>query len=144
IGPISTAAGKTLTLESLGSNKYHLVIVGQNSNYIYPSGTLAYITVHIGTEAPLGLLPVSITGAGFTDLLGDDVPGTSTDGSITVLPQPPVITSSATATGMVGTAFSYQITATNNPTSFNATGVPAGLAVDDGAGLVSMHAPTVG
>lgn len=39
----------------------------------------------------------------------------------------PVITSPLTASGSVGTAFSYTITASNNPTSFNATGLPGGL-----------------
>jgi hypothetical protein len=51
--------------------------------------------------------------------------------------QPPVITSSSTASGTVGVAFSYQITATNNPTGFNATGLPAGLSVNTTTGLIS-------
>ncbi|MGD0090079.1 MAG: PKD domain-containing protein [Planctomycetota bacterium] len=49
----------------------------------------------------------------------------------------PVITSPLTVTGTVGTAFSYQITATNSPTSFNAAGLPAGLTVNFGTGLIS-------
>ncbi len=49
----------------------------------------------------------------------------------------PAITSAAAASGMVGTAFSYQITATNTPTSFGATGLPAGLTVDIASGLIS-------
>jgi hypothetical protein len=48
-----------------------------------------------------------------------------------------VITSSSTASGTVGVAFSYQITATNNPTGFNATGLPAGLSVNTTTGLIS-------
>lgn len=51
--------------------------------------------------------------------------------------QPPVITSVVTASGVVGQAFSYQITATNIPTSFGATGLPAGLAIDMATGLIS-------
>ena len=51
--------------------------------------------------------------------------------------QPPAITSPLTASGTVGAAFSYQITATNNPTSFNATGLPAGLSVNTTTGLIS-------
>jgi N,N-dimethylformamidase beta subunit-like, C-terminal/Domain of unknown function (DUF4082)/Putative Ig domain/Bacterial Ig domain len=50
---------------------------------------------------------------------------------------PPAITSPSTASGTVGVAFSYQITATNNPTSFNATGLPAGLSVNTTNGLIS-------
>ena len=50
---------------------------------------------------------------------------------------PPVITSALTATGTVGSAFSYTITASNNPTSFNATGLPAGLSVNTTTGVIS-------
>src|SRR5207245_209817 len=49
----------------------------------------------------------------------------------------PAITSPPTASGIVGTAFSYQITATNSATSFGATGLPAGLSVSPGTGLIS-------
>ncbi|MBZ5635739.1 MAG: family 16 glycosylhydrolase [Acidobacteriia bacterium] len=50
---------------------------------------------------------------------------------------PPAITSATTASGTVGSAFSYQITATNTPTSYGATGLPAGLAVNTATGLIS-------
>src|SRR5204862_171628 len=50
---------------------------------------------------------------------------------------PPVITSALTASGTVGTAFSYTITATNSPTSFNAAGLPAGLSVNTTNGVIS-------
>jgi hypothetical protein len=49
---------------------------------------------------------------------------------LTINPPAPVITSPTTATGTVGTPFSYQITATNNPTSFGATGLPPGLKLE--------------
>ncbi len=49
----------------------------------------------------------------------------------------PVITSSSTDSGRVGVALSYQITATNNPTNFNAIGLPAGLTVNKSSGLIS-------
>ena len=44
------------------------------------------------------------------------------------------ITSATTASGTVGTAFAYQITATNSPTSYGATGLPAGLSVNTSTG----------
>lgn len=49
----------------------------------------------------------------------------------------PVITSPATATGRQDQAFQYQITATNSPTSYDATGLPAGLSVNTSTGLIS-------
>jgi hypothetical protein len=51
--------------------------------------------------------------------------------------QAPVITSSKTANATVGTTFTYQITATNGPTSFAATGLPAGLSVNASTGMIS-------
>ena len=49
----------------------------------------------------------------------------------------PAISSSSTASGIVGTAFSYQITASNSPTSFGATNLPAGLSVNTSTGLIT-------
>ncbi|OGR49908.1 MAG: hypothetical protein A2X37_12015 [Elusimicrobia bacterium GWA2_66_18] len=62
--------------------------------------------------------------------------------SATVSPAP-VITSALSSTGTAGTAFSYQITAANSPTSFNAAGLPAVLSVSTG-GLISGTPTTAG
>ena len=57
--------------------------------------------------------------------------------TLTINPAVPVITSATTASGTVGSAFSYQITASNTPTSYGATGLPAGLTVSNTTGLIS-------
>ena len=49
----------------------------------------------------------------------------------------PVITSPATATGIKGSPFSYQITASHGPTSFTASNLPAGLSLDSATGVIS-------
>jgi hypothetical protein len=49
----------------------------------------------------------------------------------------PVITSASNATGAVGTAFTYQIAATNAPTSFGAAPLPAGLGFNTSTGVIS-------
>jgi hypothetical protein len=60
---------------------------------------------------------------------------------ITIALSMPVITSPNSASGTYNVAFSYQITALNNPTSFNATGLPAGLTVNTTTGLISGTPP---
>ncbi|MBA2436353.1 MAG: putative Ig domain-containing protein, partial [Chthoniobacterales bacterium] len=54
----------------------------------------------------------------------------------------PVVTSATTTSGAIGVPFSYQITATNSPTSFSATGRPPGLNINGTTGLIS-GTPTV-
>ena len=56
---------------------------------------------------------------------------------VTINVAPPVITSSGTASGIVGTTFSYQIIASGSPASYSATNLPDGLSVDTDSGLIS-------
>jgi len=62
----------------------------------------------------------------------------------TTSPPLPAITSAQSAAGTVDSAFGYQIVATNNPTSFNATGLPAGLSINTVTGLISGTPATAG
>lgn len=57
--------------------------------------------------------------------------------SLTVTAYVPTITSASSATGILNQPFSYTITATNLPTSFGASGLPMGLAVDTNTGVIS-------
>src|SRR5271163_4929333 len=78
------------------------------------------------------------TGASTVTLSATNGSGTGNASlALTTNSAPPVITSATTASGTAGTAFSYQITATNTPTSYGATGLPAGLSVNTGTGLIS-------
>jgi hypothetical protein len=68
--------------------------------------------------------------------------GTSNVTFIITTPQIPVITSSGTANGTVGTAFNYTITASNSPSSFGASNLPSGLSVNTQSGAIT-GTPTV-
>jgi len=109
-----------------------------------------------GTGLPPGLTGPSATGlisgipttAGTytVHLTATNTNGTGTkDVTFTInLPSPPSLNGNNNATGTVGVAFSYQISATNNPTSYNATGLPPGLTVNATTGLISGIPTTVG
>jgi DNA/RNA endonuclease G (NUC1) len=58
-------------------------------------------------------------------------------------PNAPNITSDLLATGQIEIPFSYQIVASNSPTSYTASGLPAGLSINTSTGLIS-GTPTVG
>ena len=57
---------------------------------------------------------------------------------------PPVITSPSTAGGIAGQVFSYQITASNAPTSFGASNLPSWASINTTSGVVSGANPTAG
>ena len=59
-------------------------------------------------------------------------------------PNPPSITSPGTASGSTGKSFSYQITATNNPTSYSSTTLPSGLTLNATTGRISGIPTTPG
>jgi len=60
------------------------------------------------------------------------------------VPPTPVVTSTLTASGQVGNPFRYQITASNTPTSFNATGLPAGLSINSNTGEITGTPTAIG
>ncbi len=64
--------------------------------------------------------------------------GTGTAGfRLIIFPTAPSITSATFVTGLEGSPFAYQITATNFPTSFSAANLPVGLSYDPTTGLIS-------
>jgi hypothetical protein len=81
-----------------------------------------------GRCATSGTFPVDVTAS---NGLG------SASARINVVITPLPINSSTYAQVQVGDSFSYQILAGNNPTNFSATGLPAGLQVNSGTGLIS-------
>jgi len=133
-GPALMAAGKTLTCSS-GTGSVTCVAAGMNANAI-GNGVIAVVTAT--TASATSDSSASIP---FTNVLGtypsaslDIITGTGA--TVTLLNAAPAITSATIASGTVGTAFSYQITATNSPTVYGATGLPAGLSVNTTSGLI--------
>jgi hypothetical protein len=70
----------------------------------------------------------------FTLRAFDDLHMTTQDKTFTVSPQPgaPAITSAAVGSVIAGQPYTYTVTASNGPISFNASGLPAGLTMSNG------------
>ncbi len=101
------------------------------------TGLPAGLTVNTATGLISGT-PTS-TGVFTVTLSANNLGGTGT-GTLTLtvtLPPRPVITSATAVTDQIDMAFNYQITASNNPTSFDATGLPTGLTVDTITGVIT-------
>lgn len=64
--------------------------------------------------------------------------------ALTIAPTLPVITSAVTATGSVGSAFSYTIAASNFARTYAATGLPSGLSVNATSGVIRGVPATAG
>jgi hypothetical protein len=101
-----------------------------------PSSDLGLID---GTPTTEGTYNVTITATN-----GAGLCSTGSATLVLTIISTPVITSALTATGTAGVPFSYQITATSNPTSYDADGLPGGLSVDPTTGLISGSPTGVG
>jgi len=134
-GPALSSAGKTLHCMP-GTGWITCVVSGLNSNQI-GSGVVGVVTLTI-TPSPGNssdtIAILGVTGA-YSDATLANI--TAAGSTISIVHPAPVITSPTTASATVGSAFSYQIAATNTPTSFGATGLPAGLSMNSSTGLIS-------
>ncbi|MBI2517678.1 MAG: putative Ig domain-containing protein [Opitutae bacterium] len=85
------------------------------------------------SSSAAGAYPITVSGGSATNYSF-----TYQSGTLTVKANPvPTITSATVVSATEGAAFSYKITATNSPTSYSATGLPAGLKVDGSTGDIS-------
>ena len=108
--------------------------------------------INIAGNASATTPTLTLTNAQAVDADTYDVVVTNLSGSIlsnvvtlTVTVADPVITNSPlTAAGTVGTPFSFTITATNSPTSYTASPLPAGLSIVAGTGAISGTPTSVG
>src|SRR5438094_4655517 len=142
--PTITSISPTSTIA--GSGQFTLTVNGTNFVSTSPASTVNWngsplTTTFVSSTQLTAIVPaanVATVGTASVTVV-NPAPGGGTSNSVTftINPPPPVITSATTASGTVGVAFSYQITATNSPTSYNATGLPSGLTVNTNTGLIS-------
>ena len=133
--PVITSA---LTAGGNVGSAFNYQITATNGPTSYnATGLPAGLSVNTGT----GLISGTPSGTGTSNMTISATNATGTGSATLVITinaaAAPVITSALTASGTVGSAFSYQITAANGPSSYNATGLPAGLSINTGTGLIS-------
>lgn len=131
----SEATGVVLT--SVANTTYGSVAYQWQSNSVNISGA---------TSASYSKVPaVAAVDSGYYRVIASNSWGSVTSSavyvSITNASLPPVITAS-NISGTINVALSYQISATEGPTAFGATGLQAGLSLNAGTGLIS-GTPTV-
>ena len=124
-------------------NGTHFAITSSSGGYAFPVGASGMVTITASGGALTGNVVKIATLAGVNvkmDFKASEAAGGGGGGLAVV----PVITSALSATGTLGTAFSYTITASNTPTSFSAELLPDGLALDPATGILSGTPSSVG
>ena len=137
--PVNTAVGPLdFTIGDTDTPLSGLTLTASSSNLtLVPNANL----VLGGTGSARTLLITPATNKSGTALITltvtDGQTNTPSAFTLTVTPPPPTITSPLTASGNAGTAFTYTITASNSPTSFQATGLPSALTVNPTTGVIT-------
>lgn len=127
-----------LTADGVPGVPFDYRITGTNNPYTF---TAVGLPIGFGIDPTAGHI-VGVTGDPGTYTV--TIAATNLDGegtailTLTIGPAgPPVINSVLAATGRVGSAFNYQVTATNSSATYGATGLPAGITINAGTGLLS-------
>lgn len=143
--PPAPVITSSLTASGTTGTAFTYTITATNSPTSYnatglPAGLSINTSTGVISGTPTGVATTSVT------ITATNAGGTDTQTLVITVSNPPapVITSILTASGTTGSAFSYTITASNTPTSYNATGLPAGLSINTGTGLISGTPTAVG
>ena len=146
-GLYSTDAGTTYTeLVSLGSTSW----AGTSGRGFFhelfaSSSTAGAIAAGVNYLDDFKVVATTPNSAVHT-VYATDAVGLSSNASfkLTVNQSATPITSASTASAVANSDFNYQITANNSPTSYSATGLPAGLTLNTATGLISGKPTTAG
>ncbi len=137
VQPAIPVISGSLSVSGTADSPFNYQITASNSPTSFGAMNLP---IGLNVNAATGIISGTVTASVTTDAVisASNAGGT---GSATLIismqPAPPVITSTLAATGTYGYSFSYQITASNSPASFNATNLPSGLTVNTSTGVIS-------
>ena len=139
--PVISSAGTATTTTGAA---FTYQIVASNSPTSYgASGLPTGLSINTTTGAITGT-PTS-AGLATITLSATNAQGTGTATlALMVNQSAPVISSVGTATATAGTAFTYQIVASNSPASYDAAGLPTGLSINTTTGAITGTPTTAG
>ncbi|HXB10706.1 MAG TPA: putative Ig domain-containing protein, partial [Bacteroidia bacterium] len=140
INPAIPVVATASTTGTVGVS-FSYTISATNSPTSYSSTTLP---VGLSLNTTTGVISGTPTAAGIFTITdtAKNISGSGTGTlTITINPAKPVVATVST-TGTVGVSFSYAISATNNPTSYGSTALPAGLSLNTTTGIIT-GTPTV-
>ena len=135
--PVITSSA-TATAQASAAFSYQITAVNGATAYEVLDAP-AWLNLYAATGTLTGTPP--LPGTVTVQLLASNATGASTPQPLTLTIAPaantPVVTSARDATGTLDAAFTYQIAATNSPTSYAVSGLPEGLGFDSQTGLIS-------
>lgn len=137
-GAVTILTGQPVNYQIISTNPLNEVLVYSVDPLTLPAG----LSVNPNTGLISGIPTVGPGSYAIT--IRSTGSGGTGQNTLTLIinPQPPVINSPTTDIGIQSYSFSYLITATNSPTSFNATNLPPGLSVNTATGQI-YGTPTV-
>ena len=142
VAPVITSQPQSQTVTAGATATFSVLATGSGLTYQWRKDGVAISGANASSYSISG---AQASNAGSYTVVVSNTAGSVTSSAATLTVNGvPVVTSAATATAPVGQAFSYQITASRSPTGFNATGLPAGLSVNTGTGLISGTPTIVG
>jgi hypothetical protein len=146
INAAPTISSLSPTCARAGGPQFTLTVNGTNfvsGSTVKWNGT-ALTTTFVSSTRLTATVPASLIATNGTASITVASCAATSNAQTFTITAAPVITSPLTACGTVGVAFSYTITATNNPTSFTASPLPAGLSVNTSTGVISGTPTTAG
>jgi len=135
--PPAITSGTSATGAEGATFSYQIKATNSPTNF-----SAAGLPAGLGVDPNAGLISGTLMQSGtfVATIYATNVGGTG-QGSLTIKVSaeaaPVVSNSSLTATGTVGFGFNYEITASNNPVSFDAAPLPDGISIDPSTGLIS-------
>ena len=136
VSPPKPVFSSPLTVQAILGGTFSYPIVAENASGYIAKNLPPGIRFSYDTGLLSGTFPA--LGSYVIGLEAYNGGGSSTaDLAVTVVPAPPVIGGALALSAQIGARFVYGITASNNPTHYEVTGLPVGLSLDKDKGLLS-------